>query len=338
MSDESEEAEIAGEMEDLMDITIVSAKRNAKDSVFCHLFGKLEYLKLLYLALHPDDLSITEEDFKTLTLQSHLTNELYNDLAFIAKDKVLILLEAQSSWSMNIIVRMVLYLAALWQKYIKHSKQSLYGTKILSLPIPEFYVVYTGKRKERPREITLRKDILGGIDTGIDLRVRVLYGDDEDNILNQYILFCKTWDEQSGKGKYGKTLKAVEETIRICIENNILKDYLISEHEEVIDIMEKLWSQEQILLDYVESEKREAAAKAAEEAKAKAEAEAEARAAKAAAAKATAEAEKEFVIATQNLQFSSIKSLMETLHLSAYDAMVALKIPQAEQAFYAAKL
>ena len=333
MSGGREGPAISEEMEDLMDITIVSAKRNAKDSVFCHLFSKLEYLKQLYLALHPDDLSLTEEDFKTLTLQSHLTNELYNDLAFIAKDKVLILLEAQSTWSMNIIVRMVMYLAALWQKYIRHSRQSLYGTKVLSLPIPEFYVVYTGKRKEHPREITLRNDILDGIEAGIDLRVRVLYGDDEDNILNQYIMFCKTWDEQSGKVKYGKTLKAVEETIRICIENNVLKDYLIREREEVIDIMEKLWSQEQILLDYVESEKREAAAKAAEEARAEARAEA----AKAA-EEAAAEAEKEFKIAAQNLQFTSIKNLMETLHLSAKDAMVALKIPQAEQAFYAARL
>ena len=333
MSGGREGPAISEEMEDLMDITIVSAKRNAKDSVFCHLFSKLEYLKQLYLALHPDDLSLTEEDFKTLTLQSHLTNELYNDLAFIAKDKVLILLEAQSTWSMNIIVRMVMYLAALWQKYIRHSRQSLYGTKVLSLPIPEFYVVYTGKRKEHPREITLRNDILDGIEAGIDLRVRVLYGDDEDNILNQYIMFCKIWDEQSGKVKYGKTLKAVEETIRICIENNVLKDYLIREREEVIDIMEKLWSQEQILLDYVESEKREAAAKAAEEARAEARAEA----AKAA-EEAAAEAEKEFKIAAQNLQFTSIKNLMETLHLSAKDAMVALKIPQAEQAFYAARL
>lgn len=86
------------------------AKRTVKDTVFRDLFSRPRYLLQLYRALHPEDNDIAEQDLKIVTLQNILVNGIYNDLGFIAKDRLLILVEAQSTWSPNIIIRSLLYL------------------------------------------------------------------------------------------------------------------------------------------------------------------------------------------------------------------------------------
>ena len=46
---------------------------------------------------------------------------------------------------------------------------------------------------------------------------------------------------------YGRTKKAVQETIRICKNDNILKEYLESRESEVVDIMMQLYDREEIM-------------------------------------------------------------------------------------------
>jgi hypothetical protein len=55
------------------------------------------------------------------------------------------------------------------------------------------------------------------------------------------------------------------ETIRICKDKNILKEYLESREKEVVDIMMTLFDDEYILKTYVEEEKREAAEQVAKQ-------------------------------------------------------------------------
>ena len=52
------------------------------------------------------------------------------------------------------------------------------------------------------------------------------------------------------------------EIIRICKDEDILKEYLRSREKEVVDIMMMLFDDDYILRTYIESEKREAAEKA----------------------------------------------------------------------------
>ena len=56
------------------------------------------------------------------------------------------------------------------------------------------------------------------------------------------------------------------ETIRICINKNILKEYLEKREQEVIDMLMTLFDDEQILKAYVKDIKKEAAEEAAKEA------------------------------------------------------------------------
>ncbi len=93
-------------------------KYTIKDSVFTSLFREKKYLLQLYQALHPEDKETTEEDLTNITIENVLMNGQHNDLGFMAGNRLLILAEAQSTWTMNIIVRALLYLAQTYQRII----------------------------------------------------------------------------------------------------------------------------------------------------------------------------------------------------------------------------
>ncbi len=81
------------------------AKRKTKDSVFLDLFQNKSYLLKLYKTLHPEDTTATEDSLTNVTIENVLTDNLYNDLGFIVDNKLMILVEAQSTWTMNILAK-----------------------------------------------------------------------------------------------------------------------------------------------------------------------------------------------------------------------------------------
>lgn len=74
----------------------------------------------------------------------------------------MILAEAQSTWSVNIVVRAFLYLAQTWNEYIEATDQNRYGSRKLNLPRPEIYVIFSGNRPERPEYLSLTDEFFGG--------------------------------------------------------------------------------------------------------------------------------------------------------------------------------
>ena len=121
-------------------------------------------------------------------------------------------------------------------------KVNVYGTRKIDLPQPEFYLIYTGKREDCEEEISLAKNFFDDENAAIDLKMKVIYAEDENNIIGQYIIFCHVLDEQVKI--YGRTKKAVEETIRLCQDRNVLKEYLESRQKEVVTIMMTMFDQE----------------------------------------------------------------------------------------------
>ena len=118
--------------------------RNAKDSVFVDLFAHPRYLLRLYRVLHPEDTESGEDDLTIVTLDNLLLKERYNDLGFLVGNRLIILVEAQSTWSLNILIRFLLYVADTYNRYIEGNDLNLYSGKTLTLPLPELYVIYTG--------------------------------------------------------------------------------------------------------------------------------------------------------------------------------------------------
>ncbi len=65
---------------------------------------------------------------------------------------------------------------------------------------------------------------------------------------------------------HGRTREAIFETIRICKDKNVLKEYLENREREVVDIMMTLYDEEEIMRSYVRSEVQEAVQVAVQEA------------------------------------------------------------------------
>lgn len=74
-------------------------KRNLKDSLFTFLFRDIRYLRSLYASLHDDEQEYADEDFQIITLENIMVNNVYNDLGILIKDRLIILVEAQSTYN-----------------------------------------------------------------------------------------------------------------------------------------------------------------------------------------------------------------------------------------------
>ena len=234
----------------------VKAKRTEKNSVFLDLFQDKKNLLKLYKTLHPEDTDTTEDALDIVTIDNVLTDNLYNDLGImVGNNKLLLLLEAQSSWTVNILIRILLYLAQSYHEYFERTSQSLYKSKKVKMPKPELYVIYTGNKGRKPDTISLSQEFFDGSDIDIEIKAKVIYESDKDNIINEYIVFCKVFNEQIKE--HGMTRQAVTETIRICKDRNILKQYLSSKEVEVVTIMMSLFDDEQIMRTYAKDMERE---------------------------------------------------------------------------------
>lgn len=240
------------------------AKYTIKDSVFTALFQDKRYLMQLYHALHPEDTKTTEEELTDITIKNVLANGIYNDLGFRVRDKLIILVESQSTWSVNIIIRTLLYLVQTWHNYWKEQNADLYGSRKIHVPEPELYLIYTGGNANRPETISLSEEFFAGKTCAVEVKVKVICDGQENNIIGQYITFTQVYQEQMKQ--YGRTRKAVTETLRICKDRNVLREFLVSREKEVISIMMTLFDNEWILQAYVANEKKEAAEKAARKA------------------------------------------------------------------------
>ena len=237
----------------------IKLKHNIKDTVFRDLFSEPKYLLKMYQALHPEDASATESDLEIVTLQSIFANGIYNDLGFLVRDRLMIMVEAQSTWSPNIVIRALMYLVTTYQRYFIEKKANLYGHKLVHMPKPEIYVIYTGPKGNHPAELSLQEMFFPGQDCCINVTAKMIYLSDKDDIITQYINFCNILNQQIAE--YGPRITAIKNTIRICRDKNLLKEYLENRAAEVENIMMTLFDQEEVmdiyLYNYGEEKKAE---------------------------------------------------------------------------------
>lgn len=229
---------------------MVQVKRQIKDSVYRLLFGNAQdkrYLLQLYQTLHPEDTETTVEDLKIVTVEDVIVNDIYNDLGFMVGDRMIILAEAQSTWSVNIVSRIFLYLAKEYRDIVytdEENKRKIYQNEVVRLPVPELYVIYTGDDPDVPEQISLQQTVFGrAADIEVIVHVRRIQPDAHD-IINQYITFCRVFDEQ--RRLHGKDRKAaVKQAIDICKDRDVLTEFLITHEKEVDEVMMCLFSQDE---------------------------------------------------------------------------------------------
>ncbi len=130
------------------------------------------------------------------------------------------------------------------------------------MPKPELYVIFTGNKGRKPDRLLLSEEFFKGADIDIEVKAKVIYESDTDDIINQYIIFCKVFNEQTKL--HGMTRKAVTETIRICKDRDVLGEYLAQREKEAVTIMMSLFDEEEIMKSFIRSERHDADRETAE--------------------------------------------------------------------------
>ncbi|MCF0260470.1 MAG: hypothetical protein HUJ54_11485 [Erysipelotrichaceae bacterium] len=238
-------------------------KRNVKDTVFTRMFADRRYIKMMCDALIPEK-KIQEDEIEILTLQNVLMNGIHNDLGFTARGELIILCEAQSSWSQNIAGRMYFYLSETYKRYLEDQELSLFDQKSIQYPRPSLFVIYTGDRKDIPSQISITSSIFGIPSGTSDLFVQVISESTGKDIISQYIDFCRIQTFHA-RNHPNDPQEAAKLTWNDCLAKDVLTEFLTSREKELEDIMEFLFDQEEISRLYGKSQYRQGRAEGFQE-------------------------------------------------------------------------
>ena len=230
-----------------------------KDSVFSLLFSDPGLLRELYCALEgvtlPADVPVTIN-----TLRDVLFQNMMNDISFEIGGKLVVLIEHQSSINDNMPLRLLMYIARVYEKII--GDKNIYASKRFPIPRPEFFVLYNGVTPIPNEQILKLSDAFEKVDSigleekkgvALDLEVKVIninQGENETIVqksktLSEYSVFIAKVRES--EKKVGDRTMAMEVAIKYCRDNGILKDFLENHGTEVINMLLAEWNMEDAL-------------------------------------------------------------------------------------------
>ena len=225
----------------------VKPNREYKDSVFVDLLSVDEETRYdaaisLYNAMHKEKVD-KKEKVRFIRLVNVLFRKVRNDVSFIVEDRLIILIEHQSTINENMPFRFLEYIVAIYETQLQAREK--FSQKPLSLHAPEFYVIYNGKEPYPARkELRLSKLFKHSEkEVQLELVVTVININHPDNkdflrlcpILKGYkelVERCEKYLEAMGEAGFKI---AIEE----CIREGILKEYLkrkVREVEEMLSV------------------------------------------------------------------------------------------------------
>ena len=226
--------------------------RNHKDSLFIDLFckdqksGKENFISL-YNALHQTNLDLKTTTLEEVNIENILYMALSNDIAILVDDRLIVLVEHQSTINENMPLRLLEYVSRIYEQIIP--SEDRYEKKMIKIPYPEFYVFYNGT-EEYPVEKELRLSDAFLIpedkyskDKKISLEILVkvinINIDKENPILKQ----CRALQEYSTlielirETKRQNPKAPLEEALSKAINDGILEEYLKRKSTEVRNML-----------------------------------------------------------------------------------------------------
>ena len=228
-----------------------------KNSVFSLLFSDPDLLRELYCALEgitlPSNVPVTIN-----TLEDVLFMELINDISFVIGGKLVILIEHQSTINPNMALRLLMYIARVYEKIT--GEKNLYSSKLLYIPRPEFFVLYNGKAPFPDEKVLKLSDSFENLETlgltgkssvALELEVRVININEGCN--ESIARRCRKLAEYSAfvakaralEKELGNKEKAMKEAIKYCREHDILKGFLEEHSTEVFSMLITEWNTEE---------------------------------------------------------------------------------------------
>jgi hypothetical protein len=220
----------------------MNANHKYKASVFSAVFGSEKALRELYPALSDKPLS-PDEPIAINTLDDVLFMDQINDLSFTVGDRLVVLIEHQSTINPNMALRLFLYAAAVYKKIV--DSDALYSSRMIPLPRPEFFVLYNGEDPQPDSRIYKLSDSFAGADDPPRLELEVtVYNVNEGR--NAGILDkCETLKEYAAfvaaVRRFAKTEsdinRAMRAAVEYCAASGILVNFLKEHGTEVINMI-----------------------------------------------------------------------------------------------------
>lgn len=211
--------------------------REHKDTVFRRLFQEKKHLLELYNGLNGTSYE-NEDDLEITTLDSAIYMGMKNDISFILMSEIS-LYEHQSSINPNMPLRDLLYIARQYEKYI--NDKSLYSSRQIRLPTPNFVVFYNGEASQKDVRMLKLSDSFEKKTDQPNLELRVLQININDGRNRELMERCRTLKEYSQfiscvrRHKETEQIEeAVDHAVTECIQKGILKKFLMEQRAEVV--------------------------------------------------------------------------------------------------------
>lgn len=220
-------------------------KKNYKDSIFRFVFSNLHsYFINLYNAVsgnnYPEDTEIINR-----TLENILISGIKNDIAYSIGDKIVVLMEHQSTVNENMPLRMMLYLSRIYEQII--DSDNLYHSKRISLPSPEFYVIYNGRTPLEDKTLVL-SDSFNVLKERVFIEVKVNvvninYSEDREILkksfaAREYSHFLHVFEQCKLLGYSDSS--SFHQALDSCLEPDF-KELLNGSRQEVINMLFQEW-------------------------------------------------------------------------------------------------
>ena len=193
------------------------------------LFSDRNELLKLYNAINGT--SYDDPDLlKVNTLENAVYMSMQNDVSFII-DMRLNLYEHQSTYSPNLPVRYLLYVADVYSDYTKD--MNLYGTKAVKLPTPRFVIFYNGQAEQPDRKELKLSELFSIPDADPSLELKAVMLNINKGHNRKLMETCRTLQDYAEYTfrvrEYAAEMPldlAVEQAITECISEGILADFL----------------------------------------------------------------------------------------------------------------
>ncbi|MCC8097352.1 MAG: Rpn family recombination-promoting nuclease/putative transposase [Eubacterium sp.] len=161
-----------------------------------------------------------------------------NDLSFLVDNKLVVMLEHQSTVNNNMPLRFLLYAAYIYENII--DGKNVYRTRLMKIPEPEFIVIYNGRENYDKKTILKLSDAFyENKHKQLELEVRIININEDKNpeiLAKSKSLegYSKLVGVTEKLRRQGESLdEAINKALKYCIDNNFLRDFITQNYREV---------------------------------------------------------------------------------------------------------
>ena len=231
--------------------THISINRAYKDTVFRDLFGSARwkaYTLSLYNALNGTAYS-NLDDLELTTIDNVIYMGYKNDVSFLVGDQM-VLWEHQSTYNPNMPLRGLIYFAELYNKLVDASGNGMFSERALVLPTPRYFVFYIGPEDKPDREVLRLSSSFADGPGDLEVTATVLNVNEGHN--EGIMEACEALAGYAHLVELARMFAqsmsradAIEAAIRQCIEEGVLKEYLVERRSEVVGTFLTEWDEEE---------------------------------------------------------------------------------------------